>query len=65
MEAGNVSVRNELDGHKRMKEVNMKKGIILTLGMLLTAVLLTAGLFGCSSGNPTGTNPPKIGRAHV
>ena len=36
----------------------MKKGIILTLGMLLAAVLLTAGLFGCSPGNSAGTNPP-------
>lgn len=36
----------------------MKKGIILTLSMLLAAVLLTAGLFGCSPGNSAGTNPP-------
>ncbi len=36
----------------------MKKGVILTLSMLLAAVLLTAGLFGCSPGNSTGTNPP-------
>ena len=36
----------------------MKKGIILALSMLLVAVLLTAGLFGCSPGNSAGTNPP-------
>ena len=36
----------------------MKKGIILTLSMLLAAVLLTAGLFGCSPGNSADTNTP-------
>jgi len=36
----------------------VKKGVILTLSMLLAAVLLTAGLFGCSPGNSIGTNPP-------
>lgn len=36
----------------------MKKGIVLTLSMLLAAVLLTAGLFGCSPDNSAGTNPP-------
>ena len=36
----------------------MKKGIILTLSTLMAAVLLTAGLFGCSPSNSAGTNPP-------
>lgn len=36
----------------------MKKGIILTLSMLLVAVLLTVGLFGCSPSNSVGTNTP-------
>ena len=36
----------------------MKRGIVLTLSLILAAVLLTAGLLGCNSGNPTGTNPP-------
>jgi len=38
----------------------MKKGIILTLSTLLAAVLLTAGLFGCSSSNPADTTPPVV-----
>jgi len=36
----------------------MKKGIILTLSLILAVVLLTASLFGCNSGNPAGTTPP-------
>ena len=36
----------------------MKRGIVLTLSLILAAVLLTAGLLGCNSGNPTDTNPP-------
>ena len=36
----------------------MKKGFIVTLGLILVAVLLTAGLYGCNSGNPAGTTPP-------
>jgi len=36
----------------------MKRGIVLTLSLILAMVLLTAGLLGCNSGNPTDTNPP-------
>ena len=36
----------------------MKRGFILTLSLILAAVLLTAGLLGCNSGNPTDTTPP-------
>ena len=36
----------------------MKRGIILTISLLLAMALLTAGLFGCNSGNPTNTTPP-------
>ncbi|MFC1968790.1 SIMPL domain-containing protein [Chloroflexota bacterium] len=48
----------ELMAKERLKEVNMKKGIILTLSVILATVLLTAGLFGCSPGNSADTNPP-------
>lgn len=35
----------------------MKKGIILTLSLILAAVLLTAGLLGCNSSTPVDTSP--------
>ena len=36
----------------------MKKGVILTLSLLLAMVLPTIGLLGCSEGNPTNTTTP-------
>ena len=36
----------------------MKKGIILTLSLVAATALLTASLFGCSSGNSANTNAP-------
>jgi len=36
----------------------MKKGVILTLSLVLAMVLLTVGLLGCGEGNPTNTTPP-------
>lgn len=42
----NAGMTNEPDDERLLKEVKMKKGIILTLSMLLAAVLLTAGLYG-------------------
>jgi uncharacterized protein len=44
---------------KRLKEVKMKKGIILTLSLIFAAVLFTAAFLGCNSGNPAGTNSPE------
>ncbi len=37
----------------------MKKGIILTMSLILAAALLTVGLFGCGPDNPADTNPPS------
>ena len=36
----------------------MKKGIIVTIGLLLAAVLLTVGITGCSDNSPAATTPP-------
>jgi uncharacterized protein YggE len=41
---------------KLLKEAIMKKGIIVTIGLLLAAVLLTVGVMGCSNNSPD--NPP-------
>jgi len=38
----------------------MKKGIILTLSLLLAGVLLTAGLFGCGNNSPAETKPSAV-----
>lgn len=54
-------MKNELDVRETIEgglNLNMKKGIILTLSLILTAVLLTAGVLGCNSGNPASTNTP-------
>lgn len=54
-------MKNELDVRETIEggfNLNMKKSTSLTLGLILTAVLLIAGLLGCNSGNPASTNPP-------
>jgi len=58
MGVGNVTVTNELDANQRLKEVNMKRGFILTLSLSLAAVFISAGLFGCGPANSVSTNPP-------
>ena len=60
-EVGNVTVANELDARETIEgglNLSMKKGIILTLSLILTAILITAGILGCNSSNPSSTNPP-------
>ena len=53
-----LDVRETIEGGLNL---NMKKSIILTLGLILTAVLLTVGLLGCNPGNTASTNPPPAG----